>query len=74
MDQFKVVMKNMNGEPLMPGDDGFGDDDNMPPKIGTAHQASNVFHLRMPGTGLPMNKGATWSRMNSIFTLSKWCP
>ncbi|MFO1489802.1 MAG: sulfatase-like hydrolase/transferase [Kiritimatiellia bacterium] len=24
-DQFKVVMKNMNGEPLMPGDDGFGD-------------------------------------------------
>ena len=31
MDQFKVVMKNMNGEPLMPGDD-----DNTPPKIGSA--------------------------------------
>lgn len=25
VDQFKVVMKNMSGEPLMPGDDGFGD-------------------------------------------------
>ena len=37
VDQFKVVMKNMNGEPLMPGDDGFGDDDNTPPKIGSAH-------------------------------------
>ena len=24
-DQFKVVMKNMNGEPLMPTDEGFGD-------------------------------------------------
>jgi hypothetical protein len=33
----KVIMKNMNGEPLMPGDDGFGDDDNRPPKIGSAH-------------------------------------
>ena len=37
VDQFKVVMKNMNGEPLVPGDDGFGDDDNTPPKIGSAH-------------------------------------
>jgi arylsulfatase A-like enzyme len=27
MDQFKVVMKNMNGEPLLPTDDGFGDPD-----------------------------------------------
>ena len=36
--QFKVIMKNINGEPLMPGDDGFGDDegDIAPPKIGTA--------------------------------------
>jgi arylsulfatase B len=25
MDQFKVVMKNMNGEPVLPTDDGFGD-------------------------------------------------
>jgi len=25
LDQFKVVMKNMQGEPLMPGDDEFGD-------------------------------------------------
>lgn len=30
VDQFKVVMKNMNGEPLMPGDDGFGDSDEAP--------------------------------------------
>jgi hypothetical protein len=37
VDQFKVVIKNMNGEPLMPGDDGFGDHDNAPPKIGSAH-------------------------------------
>ena len=27
LDQFKVVMKNMNGEPLLPGDNGFGDDE-----------------------------------------------
>jgi arylsulfatase A-like enzyme len=26
IDQFKVVMKNMNGEPLMPTEEGFGDD------------------------------------------------
>jgi arylsulfatase A-like enzyme len=26
-DQFKVVMKNMNGEPLMPIEEGFGADD-----------------------------------------------
>ena len=25
MDQFKVVTKNMNGEPVLPTDDGFGD-------------------------------------------------
>ncbi|HSI14191.1 MAG TPA: arylsulfatase [Chthoniobacter sp.] len=30
VDQFKVVMKNMNGEPLLPGDDGFGDSDEAP--------------------------------------------
>ncbi|MDR3402572.1 MAG: arylsulfatase [Chthoniobacter sp.] len=35
VDQMKVIMKNMNGEPLMPGDDGFGDEDNRPPKIGS---------------------------------------
>ncbi len=29
-DQFKVVMRNMNGEPLMPGDDGFGDVEGAP--------------------------------------------
>jgi arylsulfatase B len=28
MDQFKVVMKNMNGEPVLPTDDGFGDPEN----------------------------------------------
>src|SRR5512137_129540 len=27
MDQFKVVMKNMNGEPVLPTDEGFGDPD-----------------------------------------------
>ena len=32
VDQFKVVMKNMSGEPLMPGDDGFGDTDHVAPK------------------------------------------
>lgn len=37
VDQMKVVMKNMNGEPLMPGDDSFGDDDNRPPSIGSEH-------------------------------------
>ncbi len=37
IDQFKVIMRNMNGEPLMPGDDGFGDDDGQPPKIGSAN-------------------------------------
>jgi arylsulfatase A-like enzyme len=26
-DQFKVIMKNMNGEPVMPVEEGFGDDD-----------------------------------------------
>jgi hypothetical protein len=38
--QFKVVMKNMNGEPVMPTDEGYGaDNDNaaVPPKIGSAH-------------------------------------
>ena len=25
VDQFKVVMKNMNGEPVLPTDEGFGD-------------------------------------------------
>ena len=38
--QFKVVMKNMHGEPVMPMDEGFGaDDDNdpTPPKIGSDH-------------------------------------
>ena len=30
-------MKNMNGEPVMPGDDSFGDDDNRPPSIGSEH-------------------------------------
>jgi arylsulfatase B len=37
LDQFKVIMKNMHGVPLMPGDDDFGDDDPTPPKIGKAH-------------------------------------
>ena len=37
VDQMKVLMKNMNGEPVLPGDDGFGDDDNRPPKIGASH-------------------------------------
>jgi len=37
VDQFKVIMKNMSGEPLMPGDDGFGDDDGTPPNIGSGH-------------------------------------
>jgi len=27
VDQFKVVMRNMNGEPVLPTDDGFGDPD-----------------------------------------------
>jgi arylsulfatase A-like enzyme len=27
VDQFKVVMKNMNGQPVLPTDDGFGDPD-----------------------------------------------
>jgi len=26
-DQFKVVLRNMNGEPVLPTDDGFGDPD-----------------------------------------------
>jgi hypothetical protein len=45
VDQFKVVMKNMNGEPLLPGDDGFGDGDEAPtgakatePKAKPAHK------------------------------------
>jgi arylsulfatase A-like enzyme len=37
LDQFKVIMKNMSGEPLMPGDDGFGDEDGAAPRIGTGH-------------------------------------
>jgi len=37
VDQFKVVMKNMNGEPILPGEDGFGGEDPTPPKIGGAH-------------------------------------
>ena len=38
--QFKVIMKNMQGEPVMPTDEGFYSDDDAdatPPKIGTAH-------------------------------------
>jgi hypothetical protein len=38
VDQMKVVMKNMKGEPLMPTEEGFGADDDAdsrPPKIGT---------------------------------------
>ncbi|HSP63842.1 MAG TPA: arylsulfatase [Pyrinomonadaceae bacterium] len=27
VDQFKIVMKNMNGEPVLPTDEGFGEDD-----------------------------------------------
>ena len=27
VDQFKVVMRNMNGEPVLPTDEGFGDPD-----------------------------------------------
>ncbi len=30
VDQFKVVMKNMNGKPVMPLEEGFGDDDDHP--------------------------------------------
>jgi len=30
IDQFKVVMKNMNGQPVMPTEEGFGDDDVQP--------------------------------------------
>jgi arylsulfatase A-like enzyme len=33
VDQFKVVMKNMNGEPLMPGDDDFGDAEGAVPNL-----------------------------------------
>jgi arylsulfatase B len=36
--QFKVIMKNMHGEPVMPTDEGYGadgDNDSAPPKIGT---------------------------------------
>jgi hypothetical protein len=27
MDQFKVITRNMNGEPVLPTDEGFGDPD-----------------------------------------------
>ncbi len=40
VDQFKVITKNMNGQPVMPFEEGFGsdnDNDPTPPKIGTAH-------------------------------------
>ena len=38
LDQFKVMMKNMSGQPLMPGDDDFGDDEGgAVPKIGAGH-------------------------------------
>jgi hypothetical protein len=30
LDQQKVVMKNMKGEPVMPTEEGFGDDDHHP--------------------------------------------
>lgn len=32
VDQFKVIMKNMSGEPVLPGEDGFGDEDHIAPK------------------------------------------
>jgi arylsulfatase A-like enzyme len=38
--QFKVIMKNMNGEPVLPTDEGYGSDDDSdpaPPKIGSQH-------------------------------------
>ena len=38
--QFKVVMRGMQGEPVMPTDEGYGtddDDDPRPPKIGSRH-------------------------------------
>jgi arylsulfatase B len=38
--QFKVIMKNMHGEPVMPTDEGYGVDDDSdpaPPKIGSEH-------------------------------------
>lgn len=37
VDQFKVIMKNMSGEPLMPGDDGFGDNDQPASEVRAAH-------------------------------------
>jgi hypothetical protein len=40
-DQMKVIMKNLQGEPVMPTDEGFGADDDadsQPPKIGNAAQ------------------------------------
>ena len=39
-DQFQVVLRNMNGEPVMPFDEGFyadGSTDPRPPKIGGGH-------------------------------------
>lgn len=35
-DQFKVVMKNMHGEPLIPTDEGFGDPEQVPSASSTA--------------------------------------
>lgn len=32
-DQFKVVLKNMNGEPVLPIDDGFGDPDDLRKRV-----------------------------------------
>jgi len=61
----------------MPGDDGFGDEDNTPPKIealtdpGTRHQGIQRLSLANARQLLAHEQGSTWSRMNSIFTLSK---
>lgn len=36
-DQFKVLMKNMNGEPVLPGEDGFGEAEGAPVPVGSSH-------------------------------------
>lgn len=37
VDQFKVVMKNMNGEPVLPGEDGFGETEGTPATASPGH-------------------------------------
>jgi arylsulfatase A-like enzyme len=34
VDQFKVIMRNMQGEPVLPGENGFGDPDSLAPAAG----------------------------------------